>query len=88
MTLIFTKNTASYHMFDMQKCKHIGDFACALDIVIVVRGASQSKQIMFSYVVPQGVIFKSACIVHRGVRSPFSEHDGCAFYSRMIRVII
>lgn len=51
-------------MFDMQKCKHIWDSACALDIVIVVQGTSQSKQIMFSYVVPQGVIFKSACIVH------------------------
>lgn len=38
-----------------------------LGIVIGVLGASQSAQIMFSYVVPQGVILKSACIAHWGV---------------------
>ena len=74
-----------------KKCKHIGDFPCALDTVTVARGASQPEQIMFSYVVPEGGIFKSACIalwdVHVHLLLLF-QHDGCASYSKVIRVII
>lgn len=85
--LICTQKRAPYRVFDMQKtylrlCLRPWHSYCCDD------GAPQSKQIMFSYVVPQGVIPKSACIAHWAVRSPFSQRDGCASCSKVMRVII